>query len=407
MIVPSIDIIGGKAVQLRQGKEHVLTSDRDPVELAAEFNRYGEVAVIDLDAALGKGDNIELIRKICRVADCRVGGGIRDRERGQELLGAGASRIIIGTSAEPELLKQFKRERVIVALDHRGGEVQDKGWTRGTGESIRERAARLTPYCGEFLVTFIEDEGGMGGMDLGAVEEFKSNLGLPITVAGGIATTEEVVEISRLGLDVQVGMALYTGKLDLAESVIGSIDFEKSALVPTIVQDTMGQVLMLAYSSPDSLGRALRAGKGIYYSRSRKEIWEKGLTSGNMQELVSCRTDCDRDTLLFTVRQTGPACHTEKYSCFGRRKFSIPYLMSVLKERKKDLPDWSYSAKLFQNRKELLAKIKEEADEVITAETKRDFAWEISDVLYVLSVLAVDEGIEWGDIEAELGGRHK
>jgi phosphoribosyl-ATP pyrophosphohydrolase len=399
--------MGGRAVQLRQGREHVLTSDRSPIELAAEFNRYGEVAVIDLDAALRQGDNIELIREMCRVADCRVGGGIRDSRRGRELLRAGASRIILGTSAEPELLQELPRERVIVALDHRGGEVQDEGWTRGTGESVHKRGARLAPYCGEFLVTFVEDEGGMGGMNIAAVKAIRETLGAPLTVAGGVATTHEAVEISRLGLDVQVGMALYTGKLDLAESVAGSIDFEKSPLVPTIVQDGMGQVLMLAYSSAESLRRALRQAKGIYYSRSRAEIWEKGSTSGNTQELLSCRADCDRDTLLFTVRQTGPACHTEKYSCFGHRVFSIPYLMRVLKERKRRLPEGSYSARLFQNRQELLAKIREEADEVVNAETGRDYTWEISDVLYMLSVLAVDEGIEWNDIVAELGGRHK
>jgi phosphoribosylformimino-5-aminoimidazole carboxamide ribonucleotide (ProFAR) isomerase len=319
MIIPSIDIIDGKAVQLRQGKEHVLTAERDPVDLAKEFNRYGEVAVIDLDAALGKGDNLELISRICRVADCRVGGGIRDKERGQEILRAGASQIIIGTAAEPGLLKEFPPEKIIVALDHRGGEVLDKGWTRGTGETIIDRAERLKEFCGGFLVTFVEDEGGMGGMDLEALEELKKQLPGKLTVAGGVAETEEVIAISKLGLDVQVGMSLYTGKLDLAESVVGSIDFGKMPLVPTITQDETGQVLMLAYSSPDSLRKALNEGKGVYYSRSREELWEKGLTSGHTQELVSCRTDCDRDALLFSVRQTGVACHKGSYSCFGGR----------------------------------------------------------------------------------------
>src|ERR1700752_689253 len=98
MLVPSIDIMSGKAVQLRQGKEFVLQSDRDPIDLAREFNRYGEVAVIDLDAATGKGSNRELIREICRHCDARVGGGIRDEESGRQLLGSGARRIILGTA---------------------------------------------------------------------------------------------------------------------------------------------------------------------------------------------------------------------------------------------------------------------------------------------------------------------
>src|SRR5271163_4652441 len=107
MLVPSIDLQNGKAVQLRQGKEFVLQSDRDPVELAREFNRYGEVAVIDLDAAMGTGSNLSLVEKICRVADVRAGGGIRDIDTGRKLLKAGAKQIIIGTKATEDFLKNF------------------------------------------------------------------------------------------------------------------------------------------------------------------------------------------------------------------------------------------------------------------------------------------------------------
>ncbi len=407
MIVPSIDIIDGKTVQLRQGKELVLTDSRNPVELAAGFNRYGEVAAIDLDATMGKGSNLELIKRICRVAQVRVGGGIRDVERGREFLSAGASKIIIGTAATPEFLQEFRPETVIVALDHKGGVVVDKGWQSETGETVIERARRLAPYCGGFLVTFVEDEGGMGGMKLEAIKDLQKQIDKPLTVAGGVASTEEVAEISKLGIDVQVGMALYTGKIDPAEAVVKSIDFEKAELLPTIVQDEAGQVLMLSYSSKESLKQALREGKGVYFSRSRNEIWEKGLTSGNTQELISCRADCDRDTLLFTVCQKGAACHKGSYSCFGGRNFSLPYLLEVLRQRKQDMPEWSYSVKMFKDRKALLVKIKEESSEVIKAESRGEFRWEIADVIYLLSVLAVDKDISWRDIEAELGGRHR
>jgi phosphoribosyl-ATP pyrophosphohydrolase len=407
MIVCSIDLMGGKAVQLRQGKTHVLTSDRNPIELAREFNRYGEVAVIDLDAALGQGDNLDLIRQLCRVADVRAGGGIRDAKRAELLLRAGARKIIVGTAATPELLSQFAPERVMVALDHKGGEVVDKGWTQGTGETILARAERVAPYCSGFLCTFVESEGGMGGLPLEEAMALAKQLPRPVTVAGGVATTEEAVTISRQGLDVQVGMALYTGKLDPVTSVVESLDFEKVGLIPTIVQDTAGQVLMLAYSSKESLTKALSEGKGIYFSRSRNEIWEKGKISGHMQELVSARVDCDRDAVLFTVRQTGPACHTGTHSCFGEGRFSIAGLFETLKARKENLPEGSYSAKLFTNRKLLLRKLMEEAYEVVSAENFEELRWEIADSLYFMSLLAVSEGLEWSDIVGELGGRHK
>ncbi len=412
MIIPSIDLIDGKAVQLRQGKEHVLTHDTDPVELAREFNRYGEIGVIDLDAAMGKGDNLELVKRICRVASVRAGGGIRTKERASELLRAGAERIIIGTSATPEFLSQLPKERVMVAIDHMQGEVVDQGWTRGTGETFLDRANALKDYCGSFLCTFVAEEGTMKGMNIPEVLAIQKQIDKPLTVAGGIARTEEVIELSKHGLDVQVGMALYTGNLDPVDAVVGSLDFDKQGgLIPTIVQDEADQVLMLAYSSKESLQQALKTGKGIYFSRSRNELWEKGKTSGNMQELLSCRVDCDRDTILFTVSQSGPACHTEAYSCFGSglrtRRFSLPVLFDILDERRRNLPEGSYSAKLFKDRALLNSKVMEEAQEAIEAERFDDVVWEISDAIYFLSALAVSQGVRWTDIEAELGGRHK
>ena len=263
MLVASIDLMNGKAVQLRQGKDFVLQSDRDPVDLAREFNRYGEIAVIDLDAAMGKGDNRELLKKICKVADARVGGGIRDVATGRELLKAGARALIFGTMARPEILSQFPHERVMVALDHRNEEIVDHGWQESTGENIWRRAARLSPYCGSFLITFVEHEGGLGGMPRERVAGIKEKVQRPVTVAGGIATTEEIVAISQMGLDVQVGMALSGKVRTRSMRSSGSINFEKSNLVPTIVKDEQGQTLMLAYSSPESLRKALTEGKGI------------------------------------------------------------------------------------------------------------------------------------------------
>ena len=130
-----------------------------------------------------------------------------------------------------------------------------------------------------------------------------------------------------------------------------------------------------------------------------------------MQELLSCRPDCDRDCLLFTVRQTNAACHRDLYSCFGQttaaRKFSLPQLFELLKERKRDMPVGSYSATLFQDRRKLLKKLMEEAYETVTFSSRDNLRWEMADVLYFMSVLAVDEGLEWSEIEAELGGRYR
>jgi phosphoribosyl-ATP pyrophosphohydrolase len=411
MIVPSIDIKNGKVVQLKQGREVLLECDRDPIDLAREFNRFGEIAVIDLDAAMEIGDNLELIKQICKVADVRVGGGIRDSERARQLLKCGAKQLIFGTAANPELLSQFPSYMVMVALDQREGTVFDKGWQQSTGESLIARAGRLSPYCDSFLSTFIDAEGQMGGMSLEAIKQLQEQLKKPLTVAGGVSSTSEIIEISRLGVDVQVGMALYTGRIDLVEAIIGSVRFNGQGLCPTIVQDQHGQVLMFAYSSIDSLRRALTDGKGVYFSRSRQTVWEKGLTSGCTQRLISCRVDCDLDTLIFTIEQTKVACHTGNYSCFGKassaRKFSLGELFETLKERKGQSNNESFSSVLFRDRQQLLAKIAEESNEVINFTSKENLRWEIADLLYCLSLLAVAEGIEWNDVENELAGRRR
>ena len=409
MIIPSLDLMDGRAVQLRQGKDLVLTADDDPVELVKLFNRYGEVAVIDLDAALGKGDNLDLIQQLCRMGDVRVGGGIRDAKRADTLLRAGATSLIIGTSATPEFLSQLPKDRVMVSLDHRDGQVVDHGWTKTTEHTIQQRVADVADYCSGFLCTFVADEGEMRGMDIPAVKALVDSLPHPTTIAGGVATDDDVIGLSKLGIDVQVGMALYTGKIDITHCIVGSLDWEKCPQIPTIVQDTAGQVLMLAYSTPESLRQALETSTGTYFSRSRNSLWEKGKTSGHTQQLLKVRVDCDRDSLLFTVAQKGVACHRDVYSCFGggQQSFSMPRLFNQLLERKATLPEGSFTAKLFTNRKFLLRKILEEAAEACLADEPNEYKWEIADAMFFLSVLAADEGLAWSDLVNELGGRHR
>ncbi len=141
MIVPSIDIMGGRAVQLRRGREFVLDGG-DPIERLEEFSVAGEVAVVDLDAALGQGSNAELIRKLVRRAPCRVGGGIRDLDSARRWLDAGSVRVVIGTAATPEFCGALPRERVIAAVDAKRGEIVVDGWRKKTGVPVIEQVRR-------------------------------------------------------------------------------------------------------------------------------------------------------------------------------------------------------------------------------------------------------------------------
>jgi phosphoribosyl-ATP pyrophosphohydrolase len=245
------------------------------------------------------------------------------------------------------------------------------------------------------------------GLPLEPVRALRAATSLPLTVAGGVRGLDDVRAAEAIGADVQVGMALYTGRLDLAEALLGRCDFSRGPL-PTVVQDEEGRIRMLAWSTAESLARALRVRRGVYFSRSRRAIWLKGETSGNAQHLLRVRYDCDGDALLFTVRQEGQACHTGRASCFGERgALDLHRLRRLVAERRAADPVSSYTARLLCDPDLLHAKIREEAGEVAAARGRRDLVWELADLLYHTTVLMEAEEIAIGEIEAELRGRHR
>ena len=193
--------------------------------------------------------------------------------------------------------------------------------------------------------------------------------------------------------------------------------FAKAELVPAIVQDvTDGTVLMLAYMNSESLEITLKEEKTCFYSRSRQELWRKGETSGNVQSVVSIATDCDLDTLLISVIPAGPACHTGNESCFfnpvfeGNEPFTVEGLMELIKGRKTDKKEGSYTTYLFEKgRDKILKKVGEEATEVIIggkADDKAETIYELADLMYHAMVLMADMDISVDDIRKELASRH-
>jgi phosphoribosylformimino-5-aminoimidazole carboxamide ribotide isomerase len=405
MIVPSIDLMDGRAVQLRRGADPVLTVPQPPAELLRRFAFYGEVAVIDLDAALGRGSNRDLVRTLCRLGPCRVGGGVREEQDVVDLIQAGAARVIVGTAASPEFLGRFPPDWVMAALDARHGRTVDQGWRHDTGETPVDRAHRLAPHCSGFLFTQVEVEGTLQGVPLQAVRELRAATDRPLTVAGGVRDLADVRALEDLECDVQVGMAIYTGAIDLDAAIASRPRFDRGPL-PTIAQDADGRVLMLAWSTPESLRAALAERRGIYWSRSRQALWRKGDTSGHVQALQRVRYDCDADALLFTVRQEGPACHSGRPACFGEApRFDLRALRRVVAGRRGAAG--SYTARLLSDAALVRAKIREEAGEVCDAAGRRLLVWELADLLYHATALMEAEGIGLDEVEAELRGRHR
>lgn len=407
MLIPSIDLQGGQAVQLEQGRRRVLEAG-DPRPLLRKFSRVGEVAVIDLDAAMGTGDNRELIRELVAIAPCRVGGGIRDAQAAIEWLDAGAAKVILGTAAIPEVLAALPRERVIAALDAFDDEVVVEGWQKKTGRSVLDRLAEIKDLIGGLLVTFVEGEGKLQGLDLSRIPPLvRAAGGIDVTVAGGVTTTEDLAAIDRLGADAQVGMAIYTGRLDLADAFAAPLVSDRpDGLWPTVVVDEGGQALGLVYSNGESLRAAVAEGQGIYWSR-RRGLWCKGETSGQTQELLRIEADCDRDALKFTVRQAGDGfCHRGTRSCWGPGR-GLDELARRLADRCRNAPAGSYTARLFADPSLLAAKLREEADELAAAVGTAEVTHETADVLYFALVAMVRGGVELSAVEAELDRRSR
>ena len=224
MLIPSIDLKGGRVVQLVQGERLAIESD-DLDGWVARFSGFPKVQLIDLDAAMGSGTNDTLVRQVAPRLRSRVGGGIRSIERAREVLDYGAVAIIVSSSlfrnGQPDLV--FARsladavgpERVIAAVDSKGGRVVIRGWTEPVDVTAAEAARALEPYCGEFLYTHVDREGLMRGTDMTAVQAVAQATSRPVTAAGGITTREEIDTLDAAGIDAVVGMALYTGTLSL------------------------------------------------------------------------------------------------------------------------------------------------------------------------------------------------
>jgi phosphoribosyl-ATP pyrophosphohydrolase len=410
MIVPSIDLMNGHAVQLVGGRELKLDAG-DPRPIAERFAVAGEIAVVDLDAALGRGSNAGVIGDLLGIAPCRVGGGIRTVEDAVRWLDAGAVKVVLGTSATPDVLSGLPRERVVAALDAVEGEVVIDGWRTRTGQSVMRRMQELSGLAGGFLVTFIEREGRMGGTKLEAVEELVRTAGdARLTIAGGITSTAEIAALDRLGADAQVGMALYKGRITLADAIAAPLVSDRpDGLWPTVVADEHGVALGLTYSSGESLRRAVESRRGVYHSRSRG-VWIKGESSGATQELLRVNVDCDRDALRFTVRQGEPGfCHRGTRTCWGPDRGLAALARRLLSRwsptRRADAPPESYTRRLLDDPALLRAKLIEEAGELADARDRDHVAAEAADLLYFALVAATRGGATLENVEAVLDRR--
>lgn len=226
MIIPCIDLMDGKVVQLVQGRDKALEGGT-PQEMLDRFSAFPEIQVIDLDAALGRGSNDGIVEYLAERAVVRVGGGVRSPARARHLAELGARKVVVGTSAftpagiDAQFLEilcdEIGRDRVTIALDSRDGRIVIKGWRESTNLSAEEVLGRLEPYCSGFLCTYVDKEGMLQGTDLDWFRRLRAATNLELTAAGGISSIQEIRELARLNIHAALGMAIYTGRLSLDE----------------------------------------------------------------------------------------------------------------------------------------------------------------------------------------------
>ena len=224
MLIPSIDLKGGKVVQLVQG-DRVAIESTDVFRWVRRFQDFPVVQLIDLDAAMSTGNNDDLVRRVSAKLACRVGGGIRSVDRAKQVMDAGAKKIILSSAlfkeGRPELAFAAKvceavgREQVVAAVDTRGGHLVIHGWRTTLALTPIEAMKALEPFCDEFLYTDVDHEGLMQGMDMVAVDTIRAATGRRLSAAGGLTTQAEVDMLDAKGIDAVVGMAIYTGTMQL------------------------------------------------------------------------------------------------------------------------------------------------------------------------------------------------
>lgn len=222
MLIPSIDLMGGKIVQLIQGEKKALEFD-DFEYWTQQFSRYPLVQLIDLDAALGHGQNRELVKRFIARLRCQVGGGIRSAETARWLFKAGARRVIIGSAlfrqgkiqveVARSLAREFGAKSLVFAVDARKGRIAINGWRTLTAITPADAMRKLQPYCGAFLYTHIDTEGLMCGIPFDTINELQSLTGGNLICAGGISTQKEIDRLDAIGVDAVVGMAVYLKKI--------------------------------------------------------------------------------------------------------------------------------------------------------------------------------------------------
>ncbi len=486
-IIACLDVRNGRVVK---GTKFTDIKDVDSPEKLAKFysdNSVDELVFYDITASNEeRKTSLEFVERVAQVINIpfSAGGGVSTLEDFKYILRKGADKVSVNSAAvkNPQLIREASRafgaQCVVLSMDVKKNDegswsVYVKGGREKTELDAIEWAITAAELgAGEIVVNSIDEDGMKNGYDLELLSRITSAVNIPVIASGGAGKKEHFLDaLQKTGVDgVLAASVFHFGEIKvpelkqylkengaeirmpqaapqeldstLAESTdISMISFGKEGLVPCICQDAdTGEVLMLAYMNEQSLRLTIEKKCAVYYSRSRRELWEKGATSGNTQKVRALYYDCDADALLIKVEQTGNACHTGAYSCFFNKVFdnqeapagqavapcsdaanpgaSAESGSSVFRElyetvigRKNDPSEGSYTSYLFgKGLDKILKKVGEEAAETIIAaknQDRQELIAETGDLIYHLTVMLAEKGISMDEIEQELKSRFR
>ncbi len=448
-IIPCLDFKNGRVVK---GEKFTNLKDAgDPVKLARQYAETGadELVFLDISATNeSRGTVLGYVEEISKVSSIplTVGGGIRDLRDIEAVLAKGATKVAINSAAvkNPELIdqaaKEFGSDKIVVAIDvvkannswlvvTHGGNLVTKLDAIEWAKEVEKRGA------GSLLVTSKDADGAKAGYDLELIRHLKVKVKIPLIASGGAGCLEHLKEGAKAGADGLLAASIFHfGEVSIQECkeylalsgfAVSPVKlepkFDEKGLVVAIAVDAQdGTVLMQAYMNKEAWDLTIKTGRATYFSRSRQKIWVKGEESGHRQMVKEIRLDCDRDSVLLIVEQTGAACHTNNRSCFYTPVFGnnsphmgtlLTNLQKTIHERRENPVSGSYTNYLFEKGLDkILKKVGEESSEVIIAaknKVKEEIVYETADLLYHLSVLLEERGLGWNDIALELSKREK
>jgi phosphoribosyl-AMP cyclohydrolase / phosphoribosyl-ATP pyrophosphohydrolase len=418
--IPTLDISQGKAVLVKHGEIYKILGN--PLEKAQFLSIHNSIQVIDLDAAMNKGSNREIIKKIARKYPCYVGGGIRTYEDASYFLDSSAKRVIISTALSYELVSKIPKNRLIVAFDI---DEEYRVFTHGRGHYHEKKLFDLIEEYKEYIevmtITFHCAEGTCQGIPLNQVKEINQylekyekykSLNIRLIVAGGIHTIQEINDLLDLDVIPQFGSGFWNGHFtlgdvfeSLAKRASKFVEHHGVKLVPTIVQSIEGIVLGLVFCTPESIKTSVDTRIATFFSRDRNSLWVKGATSGEYHQVKGIHFCCDGTSIRMVV-EGNTFCHTGSESCFGYSDPSRANLRSIQRliqqKIKGNLSEKSYTKSLLQDKFKINSKIMEEAEELICAKGYDEIVHETADLIYFMLMFLQKHEVEIRDVESEL-----